>query len=148
MCDITNITTEIMLAQTRQSRRAPRRAMSADQALERKQERDREKVDAAILGGQQSKLQKNMNVTIKTLSGGSIQLVSADGTVTDAGRHYYTRVGVDPPTICAYEQPLESGMWVRGVDGKKKQVRRRTSDGWTPTKSVFNTTNTTATSIR
>ena len=68
--------------------------MSADQALGRQHERDREKVDAAILGGHQSKLQKNMNVTIKTLSGGSIQLVSADGTVTDAGRHYYTSVGV------------------------------------------------------
>ena len=36
-------------------------------------------------------------------------LVSADGTVSDAGRYYYQQLGVAEPTIFAYEQPLING---------------------------------------
>ena len=104
---------------TRQNTRRPRRAMSADQATTRAQERNYQKIDAAVGSGMLPKLQKTMNVTLKTLTGGSIKLVSADGTVTPEGQHYYNNAGVAPPSVFAYEQPLESGKWVRGFDGNK-----------------------------
>ena len=71
----------------RQNTRRPRRAMSADQAKMRAQERNYRKIDAAVGSGVLPKLQKTMNVTLKTLTGGSIKLVSADGTVTPEGQH-------------------------------------------------------------
>ena len=109
--------------------------MSADQALRRAQERNYRNSDDAVDSGLLARLQKNMNVTLKTLTGGSIKLVSADGTVTPEGLHYYNNAGVDPPSVFAYEQPLESGKWVRGVDGNKKLARRMGADGhWHPTK--------------
>ena len=108
--------------------------MSADQAKMRAQERNYRKIDAAVGSGVLPKLQKTMNVTLKTLTGGSIKLVSADGTVTPEGQHYYNNAGVAPPSVFAYEQPLESGKWVRGFDGKKKLVRKwgLTSTGTRP----------------
>ena len=118
----------------RQNTRRPRRAMSADQAKMRAQERNYRKIDAAVGSGVLPKLQKTMNVTLKTLTGGSIRLVSADGTVTPEGQHYYNNAGVAPPSVFAYEQPLESGRWVRGFDGNKKLARKMGSDGhWHPT---------------
>ena len=45
----------------RQNTRRPRRAMSADQALTRAQERNYRKIDAAMDSGLLPKLQKNMN---------------------------------------------------------------------------------------
>ena len=72
-------------------------------------------------------LQNNMNVTLKTLTGGSIKLVSADGAVAPEGLHYYNNVGVAPPSVFAYEQPLDKGKWVKGFDGKKKLVRKNGS---------------------
>ena len=83
--------------------------MSADQALTRAQERNYGKIDAAVDSGLLPKLQKNMNVTLKTLTGGGIKLVSADGTVTHEGLHYYNNAGVGPPSVFAHEQPFEYG---------------------------------------
>ena len=124
-----------MLAVSQQNTRRARRAMSADQALTRAQERNYRKVDAAVASGLLPKLQRNMNVTLKTATGGSIKLVSADGSVTAEGKYYYNDAGVDPPSVFAYEQPLEQGKWVKGFDGKKKLVRVMGSDGhWHPTK--------------
>ena len=109
--------------------------MSADQALTRAQERKNSKIDRAIEAGTVARLQKNMNVTIKVFTGASIRLVSADGTVSPEGRHYYSKLGVEPPSIFPYEQGLEMGKWIKGFDGKKKMVRRMGSDGtWRPTK--------------
>ena len=73
--------------------------MSADQALTRAQERKNSKIDAAITAGRVAQLQKSMNVTLKLTSGGSMRLVSADGTVSPEGRHYYSKLGVEPPSI-------------------------------------------------
>ena len=56
--------------------------MSADQALTRAQERKNSKIDAAITAGRVAQLQKSMSVTLKLTTGGSIKLVSADGTVS------------------------------------------------------------------
>ena len=46
-----------------------RRAMSADQALTRAQERKNSKIDAAIAAGRVAQLQKSMNVTLKLTIG-------------------------------------------------------------------------------
>ena len=108
--------------------------MSADQALTRAQERKNSKIDAAIAAGMVAQLQKSMNVTLKLTSGGSMRLVSADGTVSPEGRHYYSKLGVEPPSIFPYEQGLEAGKWIRAFDGKKKMVQRMGADGWQPTK--------------
>ena len=110
-----------------------RRAMSADQALTRAQERKNSKIDAAITAGRVAQLQKSMNVTLKLTTGGSVRLVSADGTVSAEGRHYYGKLGVEPPSIFPYEQPLERGMWIKPFVGKKKLVQRMGVDGWVPT---------------
>ena len=107
--------------------------MSADQALTRAQERKNSKIDAAIAAGKMAQLQKSMSVTLKLTTGGSIKLVSADGTVSAEGRHYYNKLGVEPPSIFPYEQPLEHGKWIRFFDGKKKMVQRMGADGWQPT---------------
>ena len=108
--------------------------MSADQALRRAQERNYRKIDDAVDSGLLARLQKNMNVTLKTLTGGGIKLVSADGTVTPEGLHYYNNAGVGPPSVFAYEQPLESGRWARGVYRNKKLVQTMGSDlHWHPT---------------
>ena len=111
-----------------------RRAMSADQALTRAQARRIAKIDAAIDAGREARLQKNMNVTLKLLTNGSVKLVSADGTVTPEGTHYYSKLEVAPPTVFPYEQPLIGNKWVRAFDGTKKQVQRMTADGYRPTK--------------
>ncbi len=96
-----------------------RRAMSADQALTRAQERKNSKIDAAIAAGRVAQLQKSMNVSLKLTSGGTIRLVNADGTVSPQGLHYYNKLGVEPPSIFPYEQGLEGGKWIRAFDGKK-----------------------------
>ena len=97
--------------------------MSADHVLTRAQERSYGEIDAAVGSGLLPKLQTNRNVTLKPLAGGIIKLVSADGTVTPEGLHYYNNAGVGPPSVFADEQPLESGRWARGFDGNKKLVR-------------------------
>ena len=84
--------------------------MSADRARDRAQERNNQTIDAAVRSGLLPKLQKTMNVTLKTLTGG-IKLVSADGAVAPEGLHYYNNVGVDPPSVFAYEPPFESNKW-------------------------------------
>ena len=94
--------------------------MSADQALTRAQERKNSKIDTAITAGRVAQLQKSMNVTLKLTSGGSMSLVSADGTVSPEGRHYYSKLGVEPPSIFPYEQGLESGRWIKPFVGNKE----------------------------
>lgn len=122
-------------ATSNRSTTSTRRSMSADQAMTRAQERMNSKINAAIAAGNVAQLQnKSMKVTLRLPTNSSVKLVDADGTVSDAGRHYYQKLGIAAPTIFAYEQPLENGKWVRAFDGKKKEVQRMTSDGWKPTK--------------
>ena len=107
-------------ANTRVRATGARTATSADQALTRAQERKNSKIDAAITAGRVAQLQKSMNVTLKLTSGGSMRLVSADGTVSPEGRHYYSKLGVEPPSIFPYEQGLVNGKWIKPFVGKKK----------------------------
>ena len=107
-------------ANTRVRATGARRAMSADQALTRAQERKNSKTDAAITAGKVAQLQKSMNVTLKLTSGGSMRLVSADGTVSPEGRHYYSKLGVEPPSISS---PMSRG-W-RLVSGSEPSMARK-----------------------
>ena len=93
-----------------------RRAMSADSALTRAQERKFAKIYAAIHAGREARLQSNMNVTLKLPTNGSVKLVSADGIVTPEGTHYYSKLEVAPPTVFPYEQPLIGNKWVKAFD--------------------------------
>ena len=120
--------------------------MSADEAETRAQERNYQRVDVALTSGMLPKQQKNMSVTLKTATVGSIKLVNADGTVTPDGLHYYDNVGVEPPSAFAYEQPLEWNKWVKALT-----ARRSSSNAWEPTatgtqlslaSSISNTTKT------
>ena len=109
--------------------------MSANQAMTREQERMHSNIDAAIAAGNVEQLQnKNMSVTLRLPTNSSVKLVNADGTDSDARRHYYQHLGIAAPTIFAYEQPLINGNWVRGFDGRKRLVQRMSADGWKPTK--------------
>ena len=81
---------------TRRTNSRTQRAMSADQALTRAQSRRIATIDAAIDAGREARLQKNMNVTLKLLTNGSVKLVHADGTVTPEGTHYYGKLEVTP----------------------------------------------------
>ena len=75
-----------------------------------------------------------MNVTLRLPTNSSLKLVSADGTVSAEGRSYYDAIGINPPTIFAYEQPLINNKWVNAFAGTAKMVQRMTTDGWGPTK--------------
>ena len=70
--------------------------MSAEQSMTRAQERNYRNINVAVDSGLLPELQNDMNVTLKTLPGGSIKLVSADGAVTPEGLHYYNNAGVTP----------------------------------------------------
>ena len=100
-----------MSAQTQRRTKTRRRAMSADHALTRAQERMNSNIDAAVNAGITGQLQKNMNVTLKLASGRSVRLVSADGVPTREGIHYYSKLGIDPPAIFPYEQRLKNQKW-------------------------------------
>ena len=40
-------------------------------------------------------------------------LVSEDGTVAADGSYHYQQLGIAPPPIFAYEQPLTNNRWVK-----------------------------------
>ena len=118
-----------MSAQTQRRTNTRRRAMSANHALTRAQERMNSNIDAAVNTGMTGQLQKSMNVTLKLASGKSVRLVSADGVPTREGAHYYSKLGIEVPAIFPYEHGLVNSKWVVGFDGKKKMVRRMRADG-------------------
>ena len=81
--------------------------MSADQSMIRAQERMNDNSNAAINAGNAAQLQKSMNVTLRLPTNSSLKLVNADGTVSAEWRYYYNAIGINPPTIFAYEQPFD-----------------------------------------
>ena len=102
-----------MSAQTQRRTNTRRRAMSADHALTRAQERVNSKIDAAVNAGITGQLQKkSMNVTLKLASGSSVRLVSSDGVPTREGNYYYSKLAIDPPAIFPYEQGLHNNKYI------------------------------------
>jgi len=100
------------------------------------QQRQNEQIDAAIASGTRGRLQKSMAVTFAVGAGKrNVTLVSGDGTVSPAGRHYYAALNVPAPSIYPYEQALLNGKWLVGFDGGKHLVQRQSVAGqWQTTK--------------
>ena len=102
------------------SARANRRAYSADQAVARARGRMNARIDESIRMGRSANLNKTTaKVTLQLPTNKYETLVSADGTVSAAGSYYFQQLGVAPPSICAYEQPLINNRWVKPYGGGK-----------------------------
>ena len=102
------------------SARANRRAYSANQAVARARGRMNAKIDESIRMGRSATLNKTTaRVTLQLPTNRYETLVSPDGTVSDAGKYYYEQLGIAPPSIFAYEQPLINNRWVRTFNGGK-----------------------------
>ena len=100
------------------SARANRRAYSADQAVARARGRMNAKIDESIRMGRSANLNKTTaRVTLQLPTNKYETLVSPDGTVSDAGAYYYQQLGIAPPSIFAYEQPLINNRWVKTFTG-------------------------------
>ena len=98
--------------------------MSANAAQTRAAERVNARLDQAVASGLRGMVQKSMAVTLSVPPGRNITLVKADGEPTREGTYYYGRLGIGPPSVYPYEQPLVNSKWVRGFDNKKHLVRR------------------------
>ena len=66
---------------------------------------------------------------VRAPSGRHIRLVGADNRPTPAGRVYYEKLGVPPPQLYDYDQPLIQDKWIKARDGSKILVRKRGDDG-------------------
>ena len=92
----------------------------------------------AIAGGQESQGYKGSQGRYLVVNGRRRKLIEASGKVTEAGRIYYEILGIDPPRLYAYEQPLINDKWVMGFSGRDILVRRRVNGAWTITKEGEN----------
>ena len=92
----------------------------------------------AIAGGQESQGYKGNQGRYLVVNGRRRKLIEASGKVTEAGRIYYEILGIDPPRLYAYEQPLINDKWVMGFSGREILVRRRVNGAWTITKEGEN----------
>ena len=102
------------------SARANRRAYSANQAVARARGRMNARIDESIRMGRPANLNKTTaRVTLQLPTNRYETLVSPDGTVSDAGAYYYQQLGIAPPSIFAYEQPLINNRWVKTFTGGK-----------------------------
>ena len=103
------------------SARANRRAYSANQAVARARGRMNAKIDESMRMGRSAILNKTTaRVTLQLPTNRYETLVSPDGTVSDAGAYYYQQLGIAPPSIFAYEQPLNNNEWVKNFYGRQK----------------------------
>ena len=102
------------------SDRANRRAYSADQAVARARGAYECKNDESIRMGSSANWNKaTARVTLQLPTNKYETLVSPDGTVSAAGSYYYQQLGIAPPSIFAYEQPLINNSWVKTFGGGK-----------------------------
>ena len=106
---IMNILTEMLLKED-----THRRAVSADHASTRAQERARRRIVDAIAVGAVAKPQENMNVTLKLLSDGNNRLVGAGGVIAPECLH--------EPQVRARAQ-CHSTMWLRWTRLPAQQSR-------------------------
>ena len=92
----------------------------------------------AIAAGQESQKYTGSQGRFLVVNGRRRKLIEASGKVTAAGRIYYEILGIEPPRLYAYEQPLINDKWVMGFDGREILVRRRVNGAWTITKEGEN----------
>ena len=62
-------------------------------------------------------------------SGRKITLIDASGKVTKAGNIYYEKLGVEPPMLYDYDQPLINETHAIDRFGNEVRVRQRKADG-------------------
>ena len=107
------------------SARANRRAYSANQAVARARGRMNAKIDEAIRMGRSANVNETTaRVTLQLPTNEYETLVSPDGTVSAAGSYYYQQLGIAPPSIFVYEQPLINNRWVKSMGGVKTLVQK------------------------
>ena len=103
------------------SARANRRAYSADQVVARARGRMNARIDESIRMGRSANLNKTTaRVTLQLPTNRYETLVSADGTVSAAGSYYFQHLGIEPPSIFTYEQPLINNKWMKTFTGAPK----------------------------
>ncbi len=107
----------------------PKRLRPAVSAATKQQIRDAHGNNVA------SQAQKTTEGRFLTIAGNKkITLLYPDGTITAAGRYYYTDLlGLEPPSLYAYEAHIEDEKWVRGFSGKRILVRKWINGEWVPT---------------
>lgn len=69
----------------------------------------------------------NKTLWVRAPGGRKVTLSTAAGP-TPEGKEYYRLLGVPPPMLYDYDQPLIHDKWVRDRDGNKVLVRRRGDD--------------------
>ena len=68
---------------------------------------------------------------IRNPAGRQIRLQGADNRLTTEGRAYWRLLGVPPPNLYNYDQPLRQDQFVTAYDGSSIKVRTPTADnGW------------------
>ena len=65
----------------------------------------------------------NLGQFVRAEDGRRITLITADSKPTAEGLRYYELLGVPPPLLYNYDQPLWNDKWVRANDGSKILVR-------------------------
>ena len=66
---------------------------------------------------------------IRGPGGQQIRLQNEDSRLTEAGKAYWKLLGVPPPKLYHYDQPLLNDTHVRAYDGSSVRVRQRRFDG-------------------
>jgi len=66
---------------------------------------------------------------IQAKNGRHIRLMHATNKATPAGKLYYEKLNVEPPSLYDYDQPLLDDKWVVARDGSKILVRKRDKFG-------------------
>ena len=84
----------------------------------------RQQMRAAIDAGVQPRSSSTNYGQYLPTDRGKIKLQKPDGALTRQGRDYYDMIGLNPPLLYSYEQPLINDKFVLGYDGKKILVRR------------------------
>ena len=109
----------------------------ANQARRKDDDLGRKVVDA-VRGGAQPGTFNRTQGRFLDIGGRRVRLQLADGTLTDAGRHYHSAVGEDPPLMYSYEQPLHNDRYVWGYNGNRVTVRQWKDGAWRVTKEGEN----------
>lgn len=76
------------------------------------------------------RFQRNSGQYVRAEDGRRIPLIGSDNRSTAAGKRYFELLGVPPPSLYNYDQPLHNDKWVIGNDGRKILVRKRPHGEW------------------
>ena len=93
-----------------------------------------DKLDRALVAGTQPTTDgRNMRVRISLGPRKQVVLIESDGTVTTEGKYVYDKIGIEPPRIYDYGQPLVNGKWVKNFEWAKSKWTRVVDKNGKPT---------------